>query len=167
MKYMEFDIIKTEYLKKLKNFSPYYRFIAIIASILLILEYAGIDVFDGNQIFKNLSTSFIIIFFILEILNGILFSRIGVINFGSENIVISKDGKCLEFVLSNIQLVEISKVQSKHYSIHAKPGFKETIELSENDLTKLKTYFKVNQIDCKTKSIMNWIKKKIGFKNDE
>jgi len=161
---MEYDIIKTEYVKNLKGFSAYFRIIAILAFIFMLLNYFGVDFFEGNQIVGITSICIIAIFFILEILNAILFMRIGVITFGNEKIIIDKDSTQSEFVLSNVQNVEISKIQSKHYLIQAHPVFEEAIELRENDLTKLRDYFTGNHIDFKHKSIQNWMKKIFGTK---
>ena len=162
---MKFDIIKTDYVKTLKGFSVYFRVIAIVALIFMILNLSGINLFEGNQLINAISISIIILFFIIQILNEILFIRIGVINFGDENIIIDKGGKRSKFDLSKIKNVEISSVQRKHYLIQALPAFEEIIELNENELTQLKDYFNVNQIEFKRKSIQNWMKKVFSTKD--
>jgi len=156
---MKFDIIETDCLRNWKSFSTYFRIIAGISAILLVLDLINYGVAVENRIIKITSTSFIFIFFSIEILNAILFSRIGTINFGSENIVIDREKKYSEFLLSDIQNVQISKIQSNHYLIDVKPNYQEIIELKGNDLAKLKSYFEINQIDCEIKSTNNWIKK--------
>ena len=162
---MKFDIINTDYLRSLKPLSPYYQIMVWLALLINILTLLNIDVLGQNSLANTISTCIVIVYFLIVLLNAVLYTRIGQLEFSGSKIVLDKMDKRSEFLLSNIKLVEINKVQYKHYSIEAKPYFKEVIELNENDLSHLKTFFHTHQIECRHKSIIHWFKSMLQIKN--
>jgi len=162
---MNFDIIKTDYLKSLKIFSPYYSIFIGLSGIIMILNYFKLDILEQNKIFGFISTCIIVLYFIVVLLNFVLFTRIGILEFGNEKFVINKINERSEFLISNIKQIKISHEQGKHYSIEANPYFKEIIELNENDLVNLKIFLSENQIVYQHITITSWYKKLIKQKN--
>ncbi|NAS30039.1 hypothetical protein GTQ40_03570 [Flavobacteriaceae bacterium R38] len=146
-------------MKNFKSFSPYYQLILWLAIIISVLRMLNINILTQNTVVNITSTCIIILYFIIVLLNSVLYTRIGNIEFANRKIVISKDHKQSEFLLSNIKIIKISKEQNKHYLVEANPFFKEVIELNNTDLLNIKSYLDENQIEYQHKSIANWFRR--------
>ncbi|OSY86920.1 hypothetical protein WH52_14140 [Tenacibaculum holothuriorum] len=154
---MKFDIIKPDFLRSHKFFSPYYKFIVLLAVFISLLRVVDKEIMNKNKTLSIIAFSIIALYFIAFILNSFLFTRIGNIEFNSEKIMLNKKDIQTEFLHSNIKLIKIKKEQNNHYQIEAIPLFKETIELKNQDLKKLKKFLDNNDIEYQHKSIINWL----------
>ncbi len=164
---MTFDIIQTNYLINTKWFSPYYRLIIGVALIIYILKISDIHLPFVNKTVEIISAIIIGISLFLMILDSILFSRIGHITFENEKILINKNDIQSEFALSTINSVKIKGGDRKQYAIKVDPLFKEIIELSQEDLTKLKKFLDDHHVHYQHTSIMNWLKNLSFIKNNQ
>ncbi|WP_299768037.1 hypothetical protein [uncultured Dokdonia sp.] len=159
---MTFDIIQTSYITNNKWFSPYYLIILGAAFILQVLKIFDINLPFESKTLETVASIIIILSFILILLNGALFTRIGHISFENEKIIVIKNDIRSEFSVSDINTIKITGGDRKQYTIKATPLFEEIIELSQDDLTQLKNFLTEHHIDYTHRSIMNWFKN-LGF----
>ncbi len=154
---MKFDIINTDYIKNLKGFYPYFSAISLLALAFSALEYVMPHFFTSSYEMKVIFTVVISVFFVLRLLSLILYSRIGTISFHKEIVIVEKEDEVQEYNLTDINKVNIKKVQNLHYFVDFNPIFKETIELTDDDILAFKTYFSERQISVQTNSFWSWL----------
>ena len=162
---MTFDIIQTNYITNNKRFSPYYLIILGAAFIVYILKFLDINLPFDNKTVETVTSIIIILSFILILLNGALFTRIGHISFENEKIIVIKNDIRSEFSVSDINTIKITGGDRKQYTIKATPLFEEIIELSQDDLTQLKNFLTEHDIDYKHHSFIHWLKNLSFIKN--
>jgi hypothetical protein len=124
---MKFDIINTDYIKNLKGFYPYFSAIALLALAFSALEYVMPHFFTSSYEMKVILNVVISVFFVLRLLSLILYSRIGTISLHKEIVIVEKEDKVQEYNLTDINKVNIKKVQNLHYLVDFNPIFKETM----------------------------------------
>lgn len=158
---MRFDIVKTDYIKDLVGFKPYYNLIMVAGGLTLLMSRLNLEFLPKNDVVTAVALVVVVVFFILYMLNTVLFTRIGTLQFNSDQVIASTASGNSPYTLEEIKKVKIDKVQSKQYEIHLNTYINYRVEMTADQVEQLEDFLKQNQIEVEVHSVMHWLRRRL------